>query len=359
MKRIKILVSIILSLLLLTSCVGNDGLTNDRPSVPSETDKSQISETEKDEQIKDPTQDNGSPEGGEQDETQKNETEKDEPIKDPTQDNGSPDGGEQEETPEKDENSSEAATDLKVGRLLVNHKEFLVQPSVKISAEKQYAEIPALSTLRALGVQVQRTGDELILSGDGTTTWEFDLSKSDFGMWVPDSANVGVRRIEGDEIMLDDVTIDYLLVLLLGGKIYVDYESCFVDVWVPSGERCLVNASLVINGVMQAPNEYVRVDSEYYRAELPLLLILREAGAQIVPEGTKYHVFYNNKRIWTFDSAKWDLGYDLLCGGPSVRRAVEGDLIFDGGSVRHILPAFDATIRFDYYNKVIYVNTKE
>lgn len=240
------------------------------------------------------------------------------------------------------------------GKLFVNHVE-LASNTVKFCSEKQYAELPALAILRALDVETQWEGNEILLT-NGSTSLTLDVSKEDFGLWIIDAAR-SVRRQEGEELILDDISTELLVVYLTGGKVTVDYEARKVDVWVPNGAYSLTDASLIINGEDATGENYVKLDLEYRYAELPLLAVLRALGAEIALEGTEYQITYRGEAVWTLDTAKIAYNYPAPPGtDPVIRKTVGGELIFDDTSARLLLGALGASLTIDYQSLTVYVN---
>ncbi len=254
------------------------------------------------------------------------------------------------------------------GVLIVNG-EILQTDAVKIYSEERYAELPALLVLRALGAEVSWEGDIVTLRAESTDSlrsdktleWQLDLSKPDFDFaWATDTVEP-VRRIEGDELILDNEAMYTLSAFLFDCYMDIDYEENTVSIWIPSGIIELSEASLVVNGESIVHGGHAKVDAQNRHAVLPVFAVLRALGAQITQSGSEYTITHQEKQIAVLDASDPQFGYYPAPGNrnPVVRERVDGDLILEESSAWELLSACGADLDVDYKNAVIYIHTSE
>ena len=132
----------------------------------------------------------------------------------------------------------------------------------------------------------------------------------------------------------------------------VDINEC-VDCKIVSDTEYV---NIVVNGKDLATNHLCKYNSYSGEAEIPLLSVLRELGAEIKWQGkNKVKVIYNDKTL-ELSPSKSNFGITVPPGTTgAVRRICGSELIVDDTSSRVIIKAIiDVTITMDYDTLTIY-----
>ena len=105
-----------------------------------------------------------------------------------------------------------------------------------------------------------------------------------------------------------------------------------------SSSETTLPAKLIVNGKDITEGNYVYINVEKEQAEVPLLAIVKELGAEVVwIDENIVEISYEDKSF-QIDKRDKDFGYEIPPGGGrKVRKAVEHDLIFDDQSIMPIL----------------------
>ena len=116
-------------------------------------------------------------------------------------------------------------------------------------------------------------------------------------------------------------------------------------------------AKLIVNGKDITEGNYVYIDVEKEQAEVPLLAIVKELGAEVewIDENI-VEISYGDKSKQIDKNDKF-LGIMIAPGGKSaVRKQIDNDFIYDNGSIFRMLRAwFNADITVDYKKMIVEV----
>ena len=116
-------------------------------------------------------------------------------------------------------------------RLIVNGKDITAGQYVTVDADKQEVAVPITAILSELGCQVEWTDAKIVkVTYNGRKIVTFDLNDRDFGTPLPPGSNYCVRKVVGNEIVVDEVTAEANFLNGLGYFIRVDYSSNTVSV---------------------------------------------------------------------------------------------------------------------------------
>ncbi|MBQ7005444.1 MAG: hypothetical protein IJN68_03335 [Clostridia bacterium] len=118
------------------------------------------------------------------------------------------------------------------------------------------------------------------------------------------------------------------------------------------------NCTLIVNGKDISDSTYVRINYEAENAELPVLAVFKELGADVKSVGKMVVIKYNNDYRW-FDTTQRDFGLPILPGTiGGTRLLTVDDLIIDTDSFRYYLAkGFGGIeVNVDYENGIITID---
>ena len=116
-------------------------------------------------------------------------------------------------------------------------------------------------------------------------------------------------------------------------------------------------AKLIVNGKDITEGNYVYINVEKEQAEVPLLAIVKELGAEVewIDENI-VEISYEDKSKQIDKNDKF-LGIMIAPGGkPAVRKQIDNDFVYNSGAIFSLLRAwFNADITVDYKKMIVEV----
>lgn len=126
------------------------------------------------------------------------------------------------------------------------------------------------------------------------------------------------------------------------------------------------DCKLYING-KEMENVYIYINNDYKCAEIPLLTILAELGAEVIPQNEKeIKIIYNGEEFFINTEDKTFIFKEDNSNGlmlpPGSRggtfKVVDEEVIVDTNSSRYLLKnVFDATIKIDYAMGIVFITS--
>lgn len=104
--------------------------------------------------------------------------------------------------------------------LIVNGKELI---DIKFNGDN--FELPILLISQELGAKVEWVDSQRVVISSDDKSVVLDISEKDFGLAVPPGAIGTVRKLDGDDIILDDVSARGIITNLLNAKISYDCDE--------------------------------------------------------------------------------------------------------------------------------------
>jgi len=118
------------------------------------------------------------------------------------------------------------------------------------------------------------------------------------------------------------------------------------------------NCKLIINGKDITNNNYVKIRIDDKVAELPLLAIMKELGAEVKWENEKSVSMIFHEKTLNFDVSKWDLDILVPPGAIGVRKIINNELVYDYDSVKYLLKMHtNSNISINYDDMIISIDT--
>jgi len=243
----------------------------------------------------------------------------------------------------------------RTGKLVVKGRELPEGSCVRIYPAQEYAEIPALAVMRALGYEAEVRHNPDLKLHQVVIDQEYVLFSSD-------DAETVVRRVEGNEYIIDTKSVFTFLYWGWDIDIKVDYRKGVVyvdsyDPWAYTEKPC----RLIVNG-KNISEQTEAVIREYYTGQtkvIPVVSVLRELGAAVEWENDTVATVCYAGKSFTFNLEDGDFGYLPPPGGISVREASDGEIYMEYASVHYFLTEFmDAKIRYNPLTDTIRINDK-
>ena len=251
----------------------------------------------------------------------------------------------------------------RTGKLVVNGRELPEGSYVRIYPAQEYAEIPALAVMRALGYEAEVRHNPDLKLHQVVIDQEYVLFSSDDAETVPgDFAETVVRRVEGNEYIIDTKSVSTFLYWGWDIDIKVDYRKGVVyvdsyDPWAYTEKPY----RLIVNG-KNISEQTETVIREYYTEQvevIPVVSVLRELGATVEWENNTVATVCYAGKSFTFNLEDEDFGYLSPPGGVGVREASDGEIYMEYASVHYFLTEFmDAKIRYNPLTDTIRINDK-
>ena len=124
-----------------------------------------------------------------------------------------------------------------------------------------------------------------------------------------------------------------------------------------SSSKTTLPAKLVVNGKDITEGNYVYINVEKEQAEVPLLAIVKELGAEVVwIDENIVEISYEDKSFQIDKNDKY-LGFMIAPGGkPAVRKQIDNDFVYNSGAILSLLRTwFNADITVDYKKMIVEV----
>lgn len=124
-------------------------------------------------------------------------------------------------------------------------------------------------------------------------------------------------------------------------------------------ENLMGNCRLFVNGKDISDQHYAKINHEENNAELPVLGVLVELGAEIKWQDVNVVEITHKGKTVCIDTQETEFGIPLPPGASgSVRQVINDELIIDYVSIKGLLQnMMDATVQIDYDASVIYINS--
>lgn len=113
-------------------------------------------------------------------------------------------------------------------RLFVNGSDITENNYVRIDIQHTSAEIPLLSTMKALGADVVRQDSIVTISLNGLSG-SLNTNSADFGVPVPPGGQ-GFREIINNDLIFDNHSIRILLKNMANAEISIDVDNMIVNI---------------------------------------------------------------------------------------------------------------------------------
>lgn len=128
--------------------------------------------------------------------------------------------------------------------------------------------------------------------------------------------------------------------------IFIYYDS-------PIGETRKMPCDVIVNDTCIETYNYAQIDYKRRIANVPLLAVLEEAGADIEWKDDIVVIMYEGKeRI--VDTANLDSSILLLPGGFNTREVIDNEIIIDCDSLGYF---FDFDVEINYLERVVCINS--
>ncbi len=139
------------------------------------------------------------------------------------------------------------------------------------------------------------------------------------------------------------------------GYTYLSFEQSEKTGVIPSDKvNPPDNCRLIVNGKEIPSGNFARLITEYESAELPLITIMRELGAEVTWKDDTTVTFTYNGANYDMDVSKPDFGLPRPPGSAYYFRAVvAGEIVIDDASARGIIAWMGAQIKIDVDEMVI------
>ena len=266
-------------------------------------------------------------------------------------------------------------------RLYINGKEHTTNSDLRINHDRGYAELPLLLIMETLGADISREQGIIINTSKITISYNgysftFNTAEKNYGLERQYWMERCVRRTEGEELIVDSLSVSAMLYHAWGTDISIDYEDAVVyidtlnaSLLTPSDEDInQVNCRLIVNGTDITDGNYVYIDHENCTAELPVIAIAKALGADIqwlpcqpypIKDRCLINVSFKDGCL-ELDTSKTNFGFvtnvDEAAG---VRRVVGNDVIIDSASLSGLFfHGFKTNIRIDFDTSVVYIETR-
>lgn len=256
--------------------------------------------------------------------------------------------------------------ELAEAKLIVNGNDISEGNYVRIDYGAKNAHLPLTAVLKALGYDAELKYDEItdsyaVIIDDDT---EFlNTQQEDFGFPMDAGDTDSVRRIVDDEIIIDSDAIFTVMYWGYFAEIEIDYSTntVYINSHDPYASTTH-DACLMVNGKDITKGSYVSIleFGGYTDAELPLLAVVEELGAQIEWQGETVVAVTYKGETRTYNTSEDDFGVYGPEGGVIIRRTENNDLIFDLSSIEEILKnVYGVTVSVDKENRTVHVDSVE
>lgn len=110
---------------------------------------------------------------------------------------------------------------------------------------------------------------------------------------------------------------------------------------------------VIVNDVCIETYDYAQIDYKRRIANVPLLAVLEEAGADIEWKDDIVVIVYEEKE-YIIDTTNFDTSLLILPGGHNTREVIDNEIIIDGDSLGCY---FDFDVEINYLERVVYINS--
>ena len=115
-------------------------------------------------------------------------------------------------------------------KLIVNGRDITDSAYVFLHADIQDAEIPLTTVLKELGAHVQWSDNaNVIITYDGRSC-SFDTSLYDYGLPQAPGSRFYIRRIVGNEVIMDLTSVTGFIVHWFNKQIIINYEDGVIEI---------------------------------------------------------------------------------------------------------------------------------
>ncbi len=115
-------------------------------------------------------------------------------------------------------------------KLIVKGKDITTQCYVHIDENNRGAEIPITAIAIELGAKVEWKDSSEVEIGYGERKISFDIAESHFGHVRMPGSKFYVRKVVGNEIVVDNETAQYRLSYLMNAMIEIDFDNRIITV---------------------------------------------------------------------------------------------------------------------------------
>lgn len=118
----------------------------------------------------------------------------------------------------------------KTGKLFVNGTAIATKSKIRFNCTSE--ELPLLAIMKALGADVQWNNamTEVKINFEGLYSTTLNTKSADFGLLLPPGTEEGVRRVEGNEIIMDSDSI-YMILNAIGATVNIlDRDSLEISI---------------------------------------------------------------------------------------------------------------------------------
>lgn len=117
----------------------------------------------------------------------------------------------------------------KNGKLFVNGTAIATKSKIRFNCTNE--ELPLLAIMKALGADVQWNNamTEVKIKFEGLYSTTLNTKSADFGILLPPGTEESVRRVEGNEIIMDSDSV-HMILSAIGATIVPDYDSLEINI---------------------------------------------------------------------------------------------------------------------------------